>query len=693
MANFLFELLVEDIPHGVLPTTSQYITNTLPSLLEKYGVTYKEITYFITPRRLAFYITNLPLQGQERIVEQKGPSLKVAYDQDGNPTRALEGFFHSYNVTQNDIEQREINGQTYIFLQKKEPGMQLSELLIAILQELIKGIKFSNPMRWNHKDHVYEFIRPVRGVTALIDKDILSIELFGIKSNNILLGHRQLSPNSILLNHADDYEKLLKNNGIIPKFEERIHIIQHEVEKIAASLNGHALLDDELLSILASLTENPHPLLANFDVSFLKLPKEVLISEMKIHQKYIPITDKHGHLLPNYIITANIPFKDSDTRQNILSGNDRVLRARFADGQFFFDEDLKKGLQYYANQLASVSFVEGAGTMADKIQRMQTIALYLRDLLAPHIDMDELSEAISLSKADLSSLMVGEFPELQGIIGYYYAKQQGINSNVALAIKEHYYPMNLDGEHYTPTQELSALVGLADRLDNLLTLYAIGKTVTGSRDPYGLRRQTIAIINLLRQFSWEQFSLELMFSQFTETYKPLLVIDIDLWKNSLLEFIKIRLEGILKGENHQVDILNATLSQGIDVILLDIDRAHSLQEIQQKHPEPFTRLVELYKRIANIIKDQDINEINEALLVEPAEKKLYDRYQTIHMELIQLSDKDGLLELVKMESLITEFFNTIMVKTGDEKEKNRLALLYSIHQLFKQYADFSKISS
>ena len=693
MPNFLFEILVEEIPHGVLPGTSQYLKTQIPALLSKYALSSESIEYFISPRRLAFLIKGLPTKGQDRILEQKGPSLKAAYDENGNPTKALEGFFNSYKVTKNDIEEREIKGQSYIFIQKNEEGASLPDILPMILGELIKGISFPQPMRWNHKDEVHEFIRPVRGIVALIDKEILPVKFFGIEADRTLKAHRQLAPNPISLDHADNYKEVLKKNACIASFEERENFIKSEIEKLVKSINGVALLDDELLSILASLTEFPHPLLATFDSSFLSLPKEVLISEMKVHQKYVPIMDDKGNLLPNYIITANISYEDAETKANILKGNNRVLKARFADGQFFYEEDHKKGLDFYSDSLKSIAFVEGAGSIADKIERIQKIALYLKKLLSLDIKEDSLKKAIQYAKADLSSLMVGEFPELQGIIGSYYAQSQGLSEDVATAIREHYYPMNLEGENLHPSIPLSGLVGLADRIDNLLTLYAVGKTVTGSRDPYALRRQTIAIINILTQFQWTKFSINDMFENLSDIYKPILSVSKEDWKQSLEMFIKVRLEGILKVAPYEysADTLNATLIS-IDFILDDIKKAGALQRVREEHAEQFQHLIELAKRISNILKNQSISSIKEELLSEKEEKDLYKAYRDLSEKIENLSYDERLQELVNMEKIITSFFDNIMVKTGDAKEINRIALLSLIHQLFIKQADFSKLS-
>ncbi len=684
MPNFLFELLVEDMPHGVLPGTSEYIEEQVPHLLEKHGIYTGNIEYFTTPRRLAFLVRGIPEKGLDRIIEQKGPSVKAAYDQDGNPSKALEGFFKSYGVTADDIEQREIKGQKYIFVQKTESGDSAELILPRLIKELIDGIKFHQPMRWNEGGEVFEFIRPVRGILALLDGSVLPLNMFGLDSHAELYGHRQMYPKPVTLANPLDYEKTLKQHGVVPSFSERQSIIFEQAEKCAASAGGNAVLDDELLSILASLTENPNLLLADFDPSYLKLPKEVLISEMKVHQKYIPVT-KSGKLLPNYIITANIPVSDSETRKNILAGNNRVLLARFADGQFFFDEDSKKGLDHYANQLKSVSFVEGAGSIADKINRMQKLAVYLKDVLAPQISTEDILQAVYLSKADLSSLMVGEFPELQGIIGYYYAKNEDIPHDIALSIREHYHPDEI-------TQDISSIVALADRIDNLFTLYAVGRTVTGSRDPYGLRRQTIAVLNILLKNEWEQFSMRHLIENNISIYAPLMTDDQKKWNNQILDFVKTRLEGILKSEpyNYNADTLNAAFHKDIDQIVSDASRASALQKVRQQ--PSFPRLVELYKRISNILKDQHIQPLREELLEEPAEKNLYNYCNNLKFDLVQYNEEEYLEALLKMEEPIAEFFDNVMVKTGDQREINRTALLNMVQQIFLQQADFSKIS-
>lgn len=693
MPNFLYEILVEEIPHGVLPSISQYIQTQIPQLFTKYGLHRGETHYFITPRRIGFLINDLPNKGQGRQIEQKGPSVKVAYDEQGNPTKALQGFFTSYNVTKNDIVEKEIKGQKYIFVQKTEEGVSLVDILPNILQELMQGFHFSQPMKWNYQGKTYEFIRPIRGITALINQQILPVSFFGLQSDRILFGHRQLYPNPISLDHANNYEETLKQNGCIANFDLRKQKIQSETIQLAQEIQGEALLDEELLSILTSLTEYPFPLRAEFDPSFLSLPKEVLISEMKIHQKYVPIIDSKGNLLPFYIITANIPYEDPTTKSNILTGNNRVLKARFADGKFFFEEDSKKGLDFLHESLSSISFVEGAGSIGNKVERMKQISLYLKDLLDPKLLEKDLFMAVKYAKADLGSLMVGEFPELQGIIGSYYAENQGMNKSVALAIKEHYYPMNLDGKNLVPTQTLSAIVGLADRLDNLFTLYAVGKTVTGSRDPYALRRQTIAIVNILLQYQWTNFSLEDLFKHTIALYKPFMTLSEEEWKTTLKTFIKVRLEGILKSApfEYSSDTLNASLIN-IDYLLEDITRAGALQKVRTDYQAQFSRLSELAKRIANILKDQIPQEFKEELLIEQEEKDLYQTYKIVSQKIKTLPYDQQLLELITMEETIAKFFNSIMVKTGDEKEINRISLLNLIYQLFIEQADFSKLS-
>ncbi|MGL4388131.1 MAG: glycine--tRNA ligase subunit beta [Brevinema sp.] len=692
MPHFLFEILLEEVPHGVLLKTSEHIQTKLPELLMKYGLNSDRIHHFATPRRFAFLIEGLPLKGADREIEQKGPSLKAAYDDQKNPTKALTGFLSSYSVTLKDLEEREIKGQSYIFIKKTQLGLSLHTILPSLLKELIDSIQFPQPMRWNHGGDIFEFIRPVRGIVALIDEDILPVSFFGLNADRILKGHRQLSEKPIHLSHASEYQKTLESVFCTPDFEERKKSIKDQSSKIISSLNARILLDEDLLNTLTSLTEFPHLVLADFDPSFLSLPKEVLISEMKVHQKYIPLVDCEDNLLPHYIITANIPVDDELTRQNVLAGNDRVLTARFTDGRFFFDEDIQKGLSFYAESLKSISFVDGAGSLANKINRMQKIVEYFRLKFAPEVSAKHLSQATVLCKADLASLMVGEFPELQGIIGSYYASATHLPKDIILAIKEHYYPMTCEDEQLLPTTEFSALLGLADRVDNLLTLYAVGKTVTGSKDPYALRRQTIGIISLIQQFQWKDFSIDEMLDKFRSLYNPILVISEQEWQKLLKEFIKVRFEGVLKSLDITTDTINAVLATDINFILDDTNKAQALQEIRLQEKDRFAVLVELAKRINNITKDQSISEFEPSLLLEDAEKKLYQEYLKTLEKCQNTSHNKALLELVTLEKPITLFFEQIMVKTGDKKEQNRIALLSKISILLNKYADFSKLS-
>jgi len=716
MPNFLFEIYLEEVPHSILPISAEFIQKKLPKLLFEETLTYQEIEYFTSPRRFAFLIKDLPKFGLDKILEQKGPSIKNAYNDDKTPSIALQGFLKSHNVSLKDIIEKDIKEQLYIFIQKLVQGQQIIDILPRILKKLINSIQFPQPMRWNYNNETFEFIRPIRGITALLDQEILDISFFGLKATREIYGHRQFFPKPITLKSSDEYEICLTENGCIPRYNQRKKRIHHKAQELANSINGTLLLDEELLNDLCSLTEWPHCILANFDEKYLSLPKEVLISEMRIHQKYIPLVDNQLNLLPYYIITTNIPINDENTKNNILKGNNKVLLSRFSDGQFFYSEDLKKGLDFYKNALSSISFVESAGSMKDKVDRIQFIAGYLSKMFSSTLNHEDIINASQYSKADIASLMVGEFPELQGVIGSYYAPYNNLNSTVSLAIREHYYPLNYEGQILNPTQELSAIIGLADRIDNLCTLYAIGKTVTGSRDPYALRRQTIAMINILIQYQWENFSINSLLDHIAPLYQDMLdqnkdhifnnkIINnsgifnstnseiLQKWKFLLKDFIKTRLEGMLKVHpfNLQQDTLNSSLTQ-INFILNDIEKVSILQEVRIKNQEKFALLIELFKRIKNIIKDQKILEFKESLLQEEAEKKLYKKYLDIIDIIDNLSYKDKLSELVNIEEVLTAFFNKIMVKTKDEKEKNRLALLNNIYQLFMNQADFSKLS-
>lgn len=691
MPDFLFEMLIEEIPHGVLPRALTQMQELLPPLLSKYGLAPDApAQFFASPRRLSFLLRGLPSKGASRTIEQKGPSLKAAYTAEGNPSQALEGFFKSYNVTQSDLIQKESKGQVYLFINKIEDGRPLDALLPQLMGDFVNGLKFSEPMRWNKNGAVYEFIRPVRGITALLDADILPLSFFGLQSSNMLSGHRQLFPKPLALKKASQYEEALQSIGVTPSLLQRMGSIQEQAEGLAQSLNAQAALDGELLSILACLTECPHLVLASFDKKFLQIPKEVLVSEMKVHQKYIPLFSKEGALLPNYIITANLPCGDTLTKENILRGNNRVFNARAEDGAFFYKEDLKKGLGHYRQGLAAITFVEGAGSIADKTARMQKLAGILCAQLGLSFNPESLDTALGYCKADLASLMVGEFPELQGVMGWYYAKAEGLPEDAALAIKEHYLP--LGGEN--PTQSLSGIVGLADRLDNLCTLYAVGKTVTGSRDPYALRRQTIALIHILVQFGWDKFSLSAILDAAAPLYKGMMAQNPEDWKNLITGFVKARFEGVFRAEpyNYAADTLNAVLASGFDNILADAARAKTLHGLRLGQGAELNSLADLSKRVKNILKGAQPKELNQNLITEPAEKTLLAQITALETEFPSLNTGQAFQRLLALQPAVSAFFEAVMVKCGGDKELARMSLLHRLDTLFGRLADFTRLS-
>ncbi|MGL5254913.1 MAG: glycine--tRNA ligase subunit beta [Brevinema sp.] len=688
MFDFLFELLVEEIPHSVLPKVDGQLKEMLPGLLTKYGLSYRNICYFSTPRRIGFYIEDLPQSGASRTIEQKGPSLKVAYTEEGKPSPALEGFFRSYGVTEADLTQQEIKGQTYLFVRKTEAGLPLSQILTEICNELVPSLKFSEPMRWNKGDAVYEFIRPVRGILALINDQILPLSYFGLQSSNQLVGHRQLHPQPKNLEKASLYKETLKQMGVIASFDERKNMIFTQAQAKAAELNAQLDCDEELLSVLACLTENPNVLLASFDQKFLSIPREVLISEMKVHQKYIPLIGADGKLLPNYIITANLPCDDEQLKSNVLRGNNRVFNARAEDGAFFYNEDLKKGLDHYKSTLSSVTFVDGGGSIADKTQRMLEIGAILSNQLQYNPNKEQLNQALSYLKADLASLMVGEFPELQGIMGSYYAQSAGFTPEVVAAIRDQYDPLNNE------PHPLTGFVAMVDRLDSLCTLYAVGKKVTGSRDPYGLRRQTIAVINILMTFKWHHFSVNAFLEKVLPLYKPMLTLPEEEWKTLLSDFIQTRLEGVLKSDSCQCssDTVGAVLSVKSDNILDCIYRAKALETLRAAQPTMLASLVELAKRINNIVKDQGEALFNESLLQEDAEKNLFKQIKNLEETINTLTIDEAFSALLSLEPLASTFFQQVMVKCGGDIEVNRIALLQKMDALFHNFADFSRLS-
>ncbi|MCX7821659.1 MAG: glycine--tRNA ligase subunit beta [Brevinematales bacterium] len=678
--TLLIELGVEEIPHGILSQTIEEFKNKSKENLDNYGFEYSDLKIMATPRRLTLLINNLSEKTKSKVIEKKGPSLKAAFDENGNPTKALSGFLSSNKAELKDI----IKDNGYIYIKTTEGGISIDKILTEFVEKTIFSIDFPKTMKWGSGDT--SFVRPIRWISSIYGNKLLPIKIKDIPNVDYTYGHRILSSSKVEIKNSEDYQELLKKTYVIVDHEERKSLILKGVKEKADSLNATPVLDDKLLDYLVNLTEFPVVAIGEFEKEFLELPKEVLTSEMIEHQKYIPLLGKDDKLLNKFLIVLNT-FETPE----IVKGNERVIRARFSDGKFFFDEDRKINLIDYLPRLKDVLFIKGLGSMYEKVERIKFLTSKIIEKFNWQKEKEEALRVATLSKCDLVTNMVYEFPELQGIIGYYYALHSGESEKVAVSIMEHYKP-KFSGDKL-PTHKAGLATSLADRFDNLFALYAIGNYVTGSKDPYALRRQTLGIIRILIEnqlhLNIEEFLLEVF-----DTYKNYLKTTKEEFVEKVLDFITIRTKTVLKEYGFEVDEIEAGLVGGVTDIYDAFMRIKAINKLRKT--EGFINLATTFKRIKNIIKNQKISPLNEKFFVEEAEKKLFEFYKSQEKALIENLNKKNYeefaLTLSGFRNIVDEFFDKVLVMDKNEDIKNnRIALLSTIDSLFSKLIDFEKI--
>ncbi|MGC8765063.1 MAG: glycine--tRNA ligase subunit beta [Brevinematia bacterium] len=677
--NLLIEVGVEEIPHEILTQSLRDFENICREKLELYGFDYSEMKILGTPRRLSLILKDLSEKTKEKIVEKKGPSLKAAFDEKDKPTKALMGFLSSNNAKLNEVFKE--NG--YVYLKQKTGGIDIRGLVGELVKEAIFSISFPKVMKWGESN--ISFVRPIKWITAIYGKDKISFTLENLSSSNVTYGHRILSVSPVKIERAIDYENILRNSYVIADYNERKKIILEGVEAKAKNLKAKPLLDERLLDTLINLTEFPVVSVGEFEEEFLSLPKEVLVSEMVEHQKYIPLENESGELINKFLIVLN-----TIENPEIIRGNERVIRARFSDGKFFYDEDRKVKLETYLPRLGEVLFIKGLGSMKDKVERIKFLTEKISNIFGWQDVLNDALRTAILSKCDLVTNMVYEFPELQGVIGYYYALHSGEKGNVAKSIKEHYQP-RYSGDAL-PSYREGILVSLADKLDNLFALYSRGNFVTGSKDPYGLRRQTLGVIRILIECKLNLDILKLL-STSIEIYQGYLSISKEEFEEKVKNFITTRTKTVLKEYGFEFDEIEAGITTVSDIYdaFLRIKAIHSLRQT-----EGFKDLALTFKRIKNIIKNEKIIKFKEELLIEEAEKKLYklykDSYNVINQHLEKKEYEKCAIALAGYRETVDEFFDKVLVMDENRELKdNRVALLSTIDKLFMGLIDFEKI--
>jgi len=673
--DFLLELGTEELPPKLLLKLSNSLRDNLSQELNKLNISSKTIKAFATPRRLAVSISELQSKQQDQIIEKKGPSTQ-------SPEMAVNGFAKSCGVNVDELEIKELGGKEYFFYTKEESGQEIRDLLPAIIEKSIKDIPITRAMKWGDSD--YSFVRPVHWLVVMLDKDIVKANIMGLESGRESKGLR-FSGSNLEFAHAKNYESMMnKEAKILVDFGKRKELIRSQILAVAKTNNAEVVIDESLLDEVCALVEYPKAFSGSFDKKFLDVPQEAIISAMKSHQKYFHLIDKKGNLLPLFISVANI---ESSNIQAIIDGNERVIHPRLADSEFFWNQDKAIKLEDRLSDLESVMFMKSLGSMGQKVKRIEKLSSHISGLVG--FDKKMAARAGLLSKSDLLSEMVGEFADLQGVMGGYYAHNDGEPSEVSIAIREHYQP-RFSGDDLPSTEE-GIVVSLADKIDTLTGIYGIGQGPTGSKDPYALRRTALGMLRILLEGK-----IELDLKSLIDFSLNLHLEEVD--RGSAVDiytFMMDRLKAYYKDANIDSNIYEAVLAVSPNSPLDFHHRVDALNEFIKS--ENSKSLIELNKRIANILKDSDEKQevLNEEILIEDSEKALFNAAESLSKELTGGNNyKEIMKSLIEIKDLIDSFFDNVMVNVEDEKVKSsRLALIRRVRHLFLSVADISYLSS
>ncbi|MDP6973562.1 MAG: glycine--tRNA ligase subunit beta [Gammaproteobacteria bacterium] len=674
--DFILELGTEELPPKLLRKLSNSLRDNLVTELENLGLEMGKVDCFATPRRLAVFIKQLQSKQKSQLIEKKGPAI-------GSPDKAVEGFAKSCGIDKINLEKQHFEGKEYYFYKTTKEGDKVIDLLPIVVKSAIKNIPITRAMQWGDSD--YSFVRPVHWLVMMLDEKIIPTRIMGLTSGNKSRGLRFSNDPIIEISSAAKYQNTIKKKAKIEvNFDLRKELIRQQVIAIASDKNAEAVIDESLLEEVCALIEYPHAFLGNFDKKYLDVPEEAIISVMKSHQKYFHLVDKGNKLLPLFISVANI---ESNNMSVIVEGNERVIRPRLADAEFFWSQDRTKSLDQRLVDLKSVLFMKSLGSMADKAKRIEKLSSHIASKL--NLDSEVCARAGLLSKSDLMTDMVGEFADLQGIMGGHYALYDGEEKKVAFAIRDQYLP-RFSGDKLPSTDE-GSVVAIADRLDSITGIYGIGNGPTGSKDPYALRRLALGLLRILVEKKQDLNLIELIDSSLNLHSK---VVNRDI-SNEIYKFMMERLKAYYKESHVDGNVFEAVLAVSPESPLDFHLRIEALNEFIQ-HSESRS-LIEANKRIANILKDcDDIGpKLNLKLLEEEAEKKLYQATQTITEKLKKEKDYRSIMSsLLALKEVIDDFFDNVMVNVKDTKLRQaRLSLIERVRKLFLSVADISHLSS
>jgi glycyl-tRNA synthetase beta chain len=681
-SSLLLEIGTEEIPARFLPPALTMLRENTGSLFSEYLIGFSEIKTYATPRRLAVMVKGIPAMQGDRIKEIYGPAKKAAFDEAGNPTRAALGFAGSQGVNVADLVIKNKDKGEYVAAVIRQEGVAVKLLLPEVLKKVILSLNFPKSMRWGSGS--LRFVRPIHWILTLFDGETIPFEIDAIRSGNLSRGHRFLSPGSFAIKEIPAYIRLLENNYVVIDQDERKRMIERGIENIASSVGGRTLKDEELLETVTHLVEYPTPVLCEFPADYLRLPRELLITVMKGHQKYFAVEGEDGALRNHFIVVSNTKDENAET---IRAGAERVIKARFEDARFYYEEDVRKPLRTRIEELRRVTFHDRLGSLYDKTDRVAALASFLAEKLSPG-KKTQIEKAARLSKTDLITGVVGEFPELQGLMGKYYALNDGEEREVAEAILQQYLPAH-SGDSLPGTDEGSVL-SLSDKIDNVVSFFAIGLIPSGSEDPFALRRQALAVIAILTEKRFD-ITLKEMIGKAAERAveeRPSLTSEV-------LNFFVQRMEPLLSSQNVDSDVIQSVIHLVDSVPLWEIrERIRAMRKFTSD--TGYNGFLLAVKRISNIIPPTEAPELSPDLLLEPQEKALAAETMNIKPVLRGFLSEKKYYEAITLLNTLTPFINdffdrVLVMDKRDEVRLNRFALLKEIWSMASLIADFSKL--
>lgn len=676
--SYLLEVGLEEMPAHVVTASMKQLGQRVTKFLKEQRLDFDAMKLYSTPRRLSLLISGLADRQPDINESVKGPSKKIAQDADGNWTKAAQGFTRGQGMTVDDIEFKDVKGTEYVFVEKHVPGKSAEEILPG-LNKVITSMNFPTMMRWG--THKLEFIRPIRWLVSLLDDQVLPFKILDVEAGRTTRGHRFLG-HDIDLKQATDYEQALHDDYVIVDPAKRKQLIVDQIDAIVDKNNWVIDKDADLLEEVNNLVEWPTAFAGSFDPKYLVLPDAVLITSMKDNQRFFYLRDHEGKLLPHFIAVRN---GNSEYLDNVIKGNERVLVPRLEDAKFFYEEDQKLTIDQYVERLKRVSFHDKISSMYDKMQRVAVIAKVIGQRLGlSSEEMADLDRAAHIYKFDLTTQMVGEFAELQGIMGEIYAKLFGEKDDVAAAIREHYMPISAEGE--LPQTKIGAILAIADKMDSILSFFAVGMIPSGSNDPYALRRQAFGIVRIINDRNWH---LPLMGIQ------PLLVkafadakitptFDISKNSDAVREFFLDRIKQLFSSQHLRHDIIDTVTDTHADDIANVIEAAQAIDD--HKDDDNFKDTVEALTRVIRLAKkgkfgDKEIK-VDPQLFVNPSEKKLYDAVTAVKEQAANRTVAENFTALRSLAPVISEYFDENMIMDKDEAVRNnRLAQLVVLARL------------